>query len=70
MCYLSLAFNTIFVLVFLGLFYSYVRFRLNIQIPLILLALVFLALQVDALETFSACMAGSLDQCSTTSLHT
>lgn len=52
MCYLSLAFNTIFVLIFLTLFYSYVRIRLNIQIPLTLLALVFLALQVDALGNF------------------
>jgi uncharacterized membrane protein YjdF len=52
MCYLSLAFNTIFVIVFLTLFYSYVRRRLNIQIPLTLLALVFLALQVDALGNY------------------
>ena len=52
MCYLSLVFNSIFVLVFLALFYSYVRLRLNIQIPLTLLALVFLALQVDALGNF------------------
>jgi len=52
MCYLSLAFNTIFVIVFLALFYSYVRIRLNIQIPLTLLALVFVALQVDALGNF------------------
>ena len=52
MCYLSLAFNTIFVLVFLALFYSYVRLRLNIQIPLTLLALVFFALQVDALGNY------------------
>src|SRR5215218_7562934 len=52
MCYLSLVFNTIFVLIFLTLFYSYVRVRLNIQIPLILLALVFLALQVGALGNF------------------
>ena len=52
MCYLSLAFNTIFVIVFLALFYFYIRLRLNIQIPLKLLALVFLALQVDALGNF------------------
>ena len=52
MCYLSLAFNTIFVLVFLAAFYWYVRARLNIRIPLILLALVFLALQVDALGNY------------------
>jgi uncharacterized membrane protein YjdF len=52
MCYLSLAFNSIFVIMFLGLFYSYVRLRLNIQIPIVLLALVFVALQVDALGNF------------------
>jgi uncharacterized membrane protein YjdF len=52
MCYLSLAFNTIFVVVFLAVFYSYVRLRLRIQIPFALLALVFLALQVDALGNF------------------
>jgi uncharacterized membrane protein YjdF len=52
MCYLSLAFNTIFVIVFLALFYFYVRARLNIQIPVVLLGLVFLALQVDALGNF------------------
>lgn len=52
MCYLSLAFNTIFVIVFLTLFYLYVRARLNIRIPVVLLALVFVALQVDALGNF------------------
>lgn len=52
MCYLSLAFNTIFVIVFLSVFYFYVRVRLNIQIPIMLLGFVFLALQVDALGNF------------------
>lgn len=52
MCYLSLAFNTIFVIVFLGVFYWYVSARLNIQVPIVLLGLVFLALQVDALGNF------------------
>jgi uncharacterized membrane protein YjdF len=52
MCYLSLAFNSIFVIIFLGLFYTYVRIRLNIEIPIVLLVLVFLALQVDALGNF------------------
>jgi uncharacterized membrane protein YjdF len=52
MCYLSLAFNSIFVIVFLAIFYSYVRLRLRIQIPFALLGLVFLALQVDALGNF------------------
>ena len=52
MCYLSLAFNTLFVVVFLALFYFYVRARLKIQIPVVLLGLVFLALQVDALGNY------------------
>jgi len=52
MCYLSLAFNTLFVVVFLALFYLYVRARLKIQIPVVLLGLVFLALQVDALGNY------------------
>ena len=52
MCYLSLAFNTVFVLVFLALFYSYVRARLKIRIPVLLLVFVFMALQVDALGNF------------------
>ena len=52
MCYLSLAFNTIFVIVFLAIFYFYVNARLNLRIPLALLALVFVALQVDALGNF------------------
>jgi uncharacterized membrane protein YjdF len=52
MCYLSLAFNTIFVIVFLGIFHLYASARLNLRIPLTLLALVFLALQVDALGNF------------------
>jgi hypothetical protein len=52
MCYLSLAFNTIFVIAFLTLFYFYVRARLKIAIPIGLLILIFLALQVDALGNF------------------
>jgi uncharacterized membrane protein YjdF len=52
MCYLSLAFNTIFVLVFLTIFYCYAKMRLNLRIPIMLLGLVFLALQVDALGNF------------------
>jgi len=52
MCYLSLVFNTIFVIVFLAIFYVYVRRRLNLQIPFALLGLVFAALQVDALGNF------------------
>ena len=52
MCYLSLAFNTIFVILFLTLFYLYVRVRLEIRIPILLLVSVFLALQVDALGNY------------------
>ena len=52
MCYLSLAFNTIFVVFFLGIFYFYLKARLNLRIPISLLGLVFLALQVDALGNF------------------
>jgi len=52
MCYLSLAFNSIFVIVFLGIFYFYVSARFNLRIPLTLLGLVFVALQVDALGNF------------------
>jgi len=52
MCYLSLAFNTLFVAAFLTVFYFYVRARLQIRVPLTLLTLVFMALQVDALGNF------------------
>ena len=52
MCYLSLAFNTIFVVVFLAIIYFYARARFQIRIPVVLLGLVFLALQVDALGNF------------------
>lgn len=52
MCYLSLAFNTLFALAFLGIFSWYVRKRLNLRVPHVLLALVFAALQVDALGNF------------------
>ena len=52
MCYLSLAFNTIFVVVFLTIFYCYAKVRLNLRIPIMLLGFVFIALQVDALGNF------------------
>jgi len=52
MCYLSLVFNCLFGLLFLAAFYAYVRGRHGIDIPLVLLALVFAALQVDALGNF------------------
>ena len=49
MCHLSFAFNTVFGIVFLVLFYVYVRRRHKIELPASLLVLVFIALQVDAL---------------------
>ena len=52
MCYLSLAFNTMFVIAFLAIVYFYVRARFKIQIPVVLLGLVFAALQVDALGNY------------------
>jgi uncharacterized membrane protein YjdF len=52
MCYLSLAFNTFFTVAFLGIFYWYARARLKLRVPLVLLGLVFVALQVDALGNF------------------
>lgn len=52
MCYLSLTFNTLFAIAFLAGFYWYVRARFDVRVPLLLLALVFLALQVDALGNF------------------
>ena len=52
MCYLSLAFNTIFGVAFLAAVYGYARARHGINIPLALLALIFAALQVDALGNY------------------
>lgn len=52
MCYLSLLLNSIFGLVFLACFYLYLNHRHQIKIPLALLALVFAALQVDALGNY------------------
>jgi hypothetical protein len=52
MCYLSLAFNSAFGILFLATFYVYVRARHNINVPASLLALVFGALQVDALGNY------------------
>jgi len=49
MCHLSFAANVIFGIVFLTLFYVYVRHRHKIPIPPSLLVLVFVALQIDAL---------------------
>ena len=52
MCYMSLVFNTIFGIAFLAAVYVYVRTRHNVNIPLVMLALVFAALQVDALGNY------------------
>ena len=52
MCYLSLAFNTVFGIAFLAAVYAYIRARHNLNIPLVMLALVFAALQVDALGNY------------------
>ena len=49
MCHLSFAFNTVFGIVFLTLFYVYVRGRHKINLPPSLLVSVFAALQIDAL---------------------
>jgi len=49
MCHLSFAFNTVFGIVFLTLFYVYVRKRHGINLPATLVVLVFMALQIDAL---------------------
>jgi len=49
MCHMSFAFNCVFGIIFLTLFYLYVRGRHKINLPVSLLALVFVALQVDAL---------------------
>ncbi|PYS69150.1 MAG: hypothetical protein DMF69_17860 [Acidobacteria bacterium] len=49
MCHLSFAFNTVFGIVYLTLFYVYLRGRHRINIPVSLIVLVFVALQVDAL---------------------
>ncbi len=49
MCHLSFAFNTVFGIVFLTLFFVYVRGRHKINLPASLVVLVFVALQVDAL---------------------
>jgi len=52
MCYLSLAVNCFFWVAFLNGFYFYVRARHDINIPVMLMVLVFAALQVDALGNY------------------
>jgi len=52
MCYLSLAFNTVFGILFLLAFYGFVRARYNVSVPPLLLALVLAAVEVDALGNY------------------
>lgn len=52
MCYLSLAFNTVFACVFLLAFYGFVRARFQIKVPPVLLALVLAGVEVDALGNY------------------
>jgi len=52
MCYLSLTFNTAFGVFFLLAFYGYLRSRHNLSVPVMLLLLVFVALQIDALGNY------------------
>jgi uncharacterized membrane protein YjdF len=49
MCYLSLTINTVFGIIYLTAFYGYVRARYNLVVPPVLLALVMLGVEVDAL---------------------
>jgi uncharacterized membrane protein YjdF len=52
MCYLSLAFNTAFGLAYLTAFYFYVRARYGLVVPPLLLGLVLLGVEVDALGNY------------------
>jgi hypothetical protein len=52
MCYGSLGINIVCGLSFLSILYFYLRLRHGLQIPIVLLVLVFGALQVDALGNF------------------
>ena len=52
MCYLSLAFNTVFGILFLLAFYGFVRARYNVSVPPLLLALILAAVEVDALGNY------------------
>ena len=52
MCYLSLAFNTVFGILFLLAFYGFVRARYNVSVPPLLLTLVLAAVEVDALGNY------------------
>jgi hypothetical protein len=52
MCYLSLAFNTIFGIAYLTAFYSFVRLRYGLVLPPAQLGLVLAGVEVDALGNF------------------
>src|SRR6266568_2259916 len=52
MCYLSLAFNTVFGITYLTAFYGFVRTRYNVVVPTLLLAFVFVGLEIDALGNY------------------
>lgn len=52
MCYLSLVFNTLFILAYLTVLYLYLRLRYEVTIPWFLLLCVFAAVEVDALGNF------------------
>ncbi|MDQ2856909.1 MAG: DUF2238 domain-containing protein [Acidobacteriota bacterium] len=52
MCYLSLAFNTAFGIAYLTAFYFYVRARYGLVVPAVLLGLVLVGLEVDAVGNY------------------
>jgi hypothetical protein len=52
MCYLSLAFNTVFGIVFLLAFYGFARARFDLVVPPVLLLLVLAGLEVDAVGNY------------------
>jgi hypothetical protein len=52
MCYLSLAFNTVFGITYLTAFYGFVRARYNVVVPPLLLVFVLAGLEVDALGNY------------------
>src|SRR6185295_7311673 len=52
MCYLSLAFNTVFGVVYLTSFYLFVRARYEVTVPPVLLGLVLAGAEVDALGNY------------------
>src|SRR5215510_12956276 len=52
MCYLSLAFNTVFGVVYLLAFFGLVRALFDVNVPPLLLALVLCGVEVDALGNY------------------